>query len=176
MEKLVHCKQKKRTSINRRPKERTHLPLLDLSVSPQVKMSLVPLLLPIANGYSTHSPLAQNIGELTATDIDKVIQYGRDVRGLAKRYEEHERAVAIPAKVSSQRVTQFLDIIRNTFPSRCLGDSQEQVAQENRRQGGHPRGRHHAQREPQHAQARTSPMPLSDSLNPRETSSYLPSL
>ena len=44
------------------------------------------------------SPL-QNIGELTSTDVDKVIQYGRDVRGLAKRFEEHDRAVAIPAKV-----------------------------------------------------------------------------
>ena len=43
--------------------------------------------------------LLQNIGELTATDVDKVIQYGRDVRGLAKRFEEHDRAVAIPAKV-----------------------------------------------------------------------------
>ena len=43
--------------------------------------------------------MPQNIGELNATDVDKVIQYGRDVRGLARRYEEHNRAVAIPAKV-----------------------------------------------------------------------------
>ena len=49
--------------------------------------------------------LVQNIGELTATDVDKVIQYGRDVRGLARRFEEHDRAVAIPAKMTHKNKT-----------------------------------------------------------------------
>jgi len=54
---------------------------------------------------SSTTAAAQNIGELTATDVDKVIQYGRDVRGLARRFEEHDRAVAIPAKMTHKNKT-----------------------------------------------------------------------
>lgn len=42
---------------------------------------------------------ANNIGELTHTDVDKVIKYGRDVKSLARPFQDKENnALVIPAR------------------------------------------------------------------------------
>jgi hypothetical protein len=43
---------------------------------------------------------------------DQVIKYGRDVRGLAKRYEEHDRAIAIAPRVVSKDRSNKRDVDR----------------------------------------------------------------
>lgn len=40
--------------------------------------------------HSLTTAAANNIGELSHTDVDKVLNYGRDVKSLVKNYEVHQ--------------------------------------------------------------------------------------
>lgn len=52
---------------------------------------------------STTTAAAQNLGELSHKDVDKVVQQGRDVRSLVRAYEgAKENALMIPARITDQ--------------------------------------------------------------------------
>ena len=52
---------------------------------------------------STTTAAAQNLGELSTGDVDKVVQQGRDVKSLVRAYEgAKENALVIPARIMDQ--------------------------------------------------------------------------